>query len=348
MKYLLIILLFSILQVSAFSQDTQKLHKPADSTLITKPVNHKDTTKKDTTHRKPVTIKQVKFDSLSGDTIYKDSLLRDSLGNIIAPVVHDSSITIQDSMRLDSLKKDSIKKAVRKPIPQKPAIQLMPGAERNIPDKDILFYILLFLIFFLGLVKTAFPKYVNSIFTLSFQASFRQTQTREQMSQNFFPAFMLNILFVLCGGLFITQFATFNQWSKLPFWQLFIYSTAILLIIYVIKYLVIIFTGWIFNAKEAATEYRFVVFLINKILGIVVIPLLFIIAYSNTDVQNVSVTIVVCLAVFSLVVRYIVSLARIRKNLSVTAFHFFIYLCAVEIMPLLVIYKVLFLQASNR
>jgi hypothetical protein len=41
-------------------------------------------------------------------------------------------------------------------------------------------------------------------------------------------------------------------------------------------------------------------------------------------------------------------LSRIRKNLSITAFHFFIYLCAVEIIPLLVIYKLLFLQAGNR
>ena len=35
------------------------------------------------------------------------------------------------------------------------------------------------------------------------------------------------------------------------------------------------------------------------------------------------------------------------KNLRITAFHFFIYLCAVEIMPLLVIYKILFLRTGN-
>ena len=348
LKYLLTILFFSVLYASAFSQDTQKMQKHADSAIIKKQVFHKDTTRKDTAYKKSIIIKPVKKDSLRRDTLRRDSLQRDSLGNLVVPVIGDSSFSATDSTKADSLKKDSVIKAAKKIVPKKPVVQLMQGVERNAPDMDILFYILVFLVFFLGLVKTAFPKYVNSIFTLSFQATFRQKQTREQMSQNFFPAFMLNILFVLCGGLFITQFATFNHWSKLPFWQLFIYSTAILLIIYVIKYLVIIFTGWIFNAKDAATEYRFVVFLINKVLGIVVIPLLFLIAYSSAGVQNVSVTIVLCLAVFSLAVRYIVSLARIRKNLSVTAFHFFIYLCAVEIMPLLVIYKVLFLQASNR
>src|SRR5205085_7309701 len=119
------------------------------------------------------------------------------------------------------------------------------------------------------------------------------------------PAFMLNVLFVFCGGLFITLFAQFNQYTDLPFWQLFIYSTAILLIIYIVKYLVISFTGWVFNAKEAAAEYRFVVFLINKLLGIFIIPLLFLIAYAGDQIKYVAVTIVICLAVFSLVIRYL-------------------------------------------
>jgi hypothetical protein len=189
---------------------------------------------------------------------------------------------------------------------------------------------------------------VNSIFSLSFQATFRQTQTKEQMAQNFFPAFMLNVLFVLCGGLFITLFATYNKWTDLPFWQLFVFSTIILLIIYLVKYIVINFTGWVFNVREAATEYSFVVFLINKLFAIVSIPLLFLIAYSDGKLKTVTITIVLCLAVFCLVIRYLVSLSRIRKNLKITAFHFFIYLWAVEIMPLLVIYKVLFLQTSNR
>ena len=282
-------------------------------------------------------------DSLAIDTLGRNvtrinSELADSTGNDSSLVTRNTIVTHHDSLKTDSAKINTQKKVVQK----KNAVVLMQGMQRNVPDRDIVFYILIFLLFFLGLVKTSFPKYVNHIFSLSFQATFRQTQTRDQMAQNFFPAFMLNLLFVLCGGLFITQFAQYKNWSTLPFWQLFVYSTIILLVIYIIKYAVISFTGWVFNAKDAAAEYRFVVFLINKLLAILLIPLLFFIAYSGSYVQNIFTTIVICLAVFSLAVRYLVSLARIRKNLSVTAFHFFVYLCAVEIMPLLVIYKLLF------
>ena len=278
-----------------------------------------------------------------------DSLRRDSIRLALARTA------LADSLRSVSLRKDSLVRIkaqqqtiAKKHLAEQQKIALMPGSIRNNANTDLVFYILVFLLFLLGLIKSSFPKYVNSIFSLSFQATFRQTQTKEQMAQNFFPAFMLNVLFVLCGGLFITLFATYNKWTDLPFWQLFVFSTIILLIIYLVKYIVINFTGWVFNVREAATEYSFVVFLINKLFAIVSIPLLFLIAYSDGKLKTVTITIVLCLAVFCLVIRYLVSLSRIRKNLKITAFHFFIYLWAVEIMPLLVIYKVLFLQTSNR
>jgi hypothetical protein len=238
-----------------------------------------------------------------------------------------------------AVKKDSVVK--------KTEVQLKAGIERNVPNKDLVFFVLVFILFFLGLIKTSFPKYFNSIFSLSFQATFRQTQTREQMAQNVIPAFMLNILFMLSGGLFITLFAQFNEWTTIPFWQLFVYSTSILAVIYLVKYFVIRFTGWVFNATDSAAEYRFIVFLINKLLGILLIPCLFFIAYADDQIKNISITVALCIAVFMIALRYLISLARIRKNLRIPAFHFFIYLCAVEIMPMLVIYKLLFLRTGN-
>ena len=330
MKHLISILFF-LLPLIIFAQDTNATHKDS---VITKQrfLTHKDSVYLDS-------IKKVQEEIFRTDAAVRDTAA-------VVPLINKTADSTTDSLKHDSLLVKPVMPA--KQSIQKNTIHLMPGAARNEGNYDIVFYTLIFLLFFLGLVKTSFPKYVSSIFSLSFQATFRQTQTKEQMAQNFFPAFMLNVLFVLCGGLFITMFAEFNHWTKIVFWQLFVYATGILLIVYLIKYLVIRFTGWVFNAKDAAIEYGFVVFLINKLLGVVIIPLLFLIAYANSKVQSIAITIVLCLAILSLAIRYLVSLARIRKNLSITAFHFFIYLCAVEIMPLLIIYKLLFLQTSYK
>jgi hypothetical protein len=290
--------------------------------------------------------------------VVKDSVKNNAIDSTKNVVVVDTSkkIIANDSLQKAagdsiaavaiSIRNDSIAKANTK-IKKQAAVQKgMPGAVRNSANTDLVFYVLIFIIFFLALVKSSFPKYFNSIFSLSFQATFRQTQTREQMSQNFFPAFMLNVLFILAIGLFITLFAQFYKWTNIPFWQLFIYSTTILGIVYMVKYFVIFFTGWVFNAPDAAAEYRFIVFLINKLTGILFIPILFVIAYTNDDVKKIAITIALCIAGLLIALRYLVSLARIRKNLNLAAFHFFIYLCAVEIMPLLVIYKLLFLKTA--
>lgn len=336
LKNFLSILFFLLLHLAAFSQDTGRQQKNRDSAVLRQAIKTvNDSVKPDTAQQQVIPKKIIRRTALANDSLKADS----------------TKAFVADSLRRDSLQRDSLQKAIQqtsiKKIQKKPVINLMPGIQRQAGNNDVIFYILIFLLFFLGLVKTSFPKYVNSIFSLSFQATFRQTQTKEQMEQNFFPAFMLNVLFVLCGGLFITLFAQLRGWSKLPFWELFVYATAMLLIIYSVKYIVISFTGWVFNVKEAVAEYRFVVFLINKVLAILLLPLLFLIAYGNYQTKNIAVTIVICLAVLALSMRYLFSLSRIRKNLNLTAFHFFVYLCAAEIVPLLVIYKILFLQTSN-
>lgn len=224
---------------------------------------------------------------------------------------------------------------------------LYEGKERSGTSDDILFYCLIFIAFFLALTKAAFPKYFNDIFSLSFQATFRQSQTREQITQNQLPGLMLNLLFVLAGGLFVALLAKYYKWSDLPLSQLFLYSAVILSIIYTGKYLFIQFAGWVFNARPQAGEYSFIVFLINKLIGISLVPLVFLVAYVDEPAKKISITISLCLVLLLICLRYIISMSRLRKNMHISAFHFFIYLCAVEIMPMLVVYKVLFIQTGK-
>ena len=68
---------------------------------------------------------------------------------------------------------------------------------------------------------------------------------------------------------------------------------------------------------------------------------------SSVEAKKIAITIALCIAVLLLALRYLVSLTRVRKNLNLTAFHFFVYLCAIEIMPLLIIYKLLFIKTAN-
>ncbi len=219
---------------------------------------------------------------------------------------------------------------------------LFAGDERTVESKDILFYTLAALVLFLAVIKISFPKYFMNIFRSFFQAAFRQKQSRDVLLQNNLPSLLTNILFFLAGGLFIALVAAKHSWTNISFWWLCFYCTLLLACIYGGKFLFIRFSGWVFRADEAASNYIFIVFLVNKIIGIVVIPLLLLLAFADAAAVNVIVTVCGSVCILLLLYRYVMILSFLRNKLKINPFHFFIYLCTVEVLPMLIIYKLLF------
>ena len=160
-----------------------------------------------------------------------------------------------------------------------------------------------------------------------------------------FPAFMLNLLFVISTGLLIAL--SVKPGSKFTLPEIVSVSCLAVAVIYAVKYAAISFSGWLFSWQKPALEYRFIVFYINKFLGILFLPLLLVLAFDTGSNHNVVITIALSLAVIGLCARYIISMSRIRGVLNINAFHFFIYFCCAEIMPLLVIYKALLIYSGK-
>ena len=226
------------------------------------------------------------------------------------------------------------------PAQQKPAYMITSYWVRE--STDYLFYLLAGLVLFLAFIKATFPKYFQQVFKMLFQTSFRQKQTREQLAQNLLPSLLMNLLFVLVVAAFIAVVVTQKKLTTLSFWELMLYSTAGLIALYCLKYLFLRFTGWVFHVKEASETYIFIVFLVNKLLGVILLPMLWLVSFSSGELNVVGLTASLCITGLLLLYRYILSLASVRDMLRISAFHFFIYLCGVEILPIIIIYKVLF------
>ncbi len=271
--------------------------------------------------------------------------------------VDSLGIALADSLKQDSLRKLSVQlKPVQPqidtstyasvmyhgfiPFNKPPLFQV--SKEREASSNDGLFYLLVGVVALMAFIRISFPKYFQNLFSLLFQTSFRQKQTRDQLLQDNLASLLMNLLFIFSGSIFITLIAQRENWIKLDFWWLLLYCSIILSSIYLIKYLFLIFSGWVFNTKDAAGTYLFVVFLINKIVGIVLVPFLLVLAFSSMQLAQIAITVSLLLIGGMFVYRYVVSLGTIRTSLKVNALHFFLYLCAVEVLPLLLMYKVLF------
>jgi len=205
-----------------------------------------------------------------------------------------------------------------------------------------LFYFLVGLLFYFGLVKLFYGKYLDNLFTLFFRVTLRQQQIREQVLQAPQPSLLLNGLFIISGGMYACFLIRYHGFAaKTGFWLLLINCVGVLGLIYLVKFLLLKFSGWIFSIQRATDTYIFIVFLTNKILGIFLLPFLIMLSFSGRVASEVLITISLLMVLLFYAYRFIVSYGPIRKEIKVNGFHFFLYLCAFEIAPLLLIYKVL-------
>lgn len=216
-------------------------------------------------------------------------------------------------------------------------------AERYEPSSyDGMFYVLMGILFYFAVFRLFFAKYLANLMTLFFRASIRQQQLREQVLQSPFPSLLLNILFIISGGLYGAFLMRFYQYGNADrFWIHFAYCAGTLAVLYLLKFIILRITGWIFNIGRAVEAYLFVVFMTNKIIGIFLLPFLVLIAFSGTFLIEVGVTLSLMMIGLFYIYRFIASYATLHKEIKISGLHFFLYLCAFEIAPLLLIYKVL-------
>lgn len=214
--------------------------------------------------------------------------------------------------------------------------------ERVQVNNDGIFYYIVSLVLFFALMRLFFYKYVSTMFTLFFRATLRQQQLREQLLQAPLPALLMNIFFVLSLATYCTLLAVhLNMPFADNFWTTLLYAIILIASIYIIKFIFLNIVGWIFGISNVTDTYIFIVFLINKMLGIFLLPIIALLAFPSATLLPGMLMVSYFLVGGMLFYRFIISYRPVRSEIKVNRFHFFLYLCAFEIAPLILIYKVL-------
>ena len=218
----------------------------------------------------------------------------------------------------------------------------IPSNVRKVQGKEVMFYTMMGLLLVFALLKQGFAKYLNDLFRVFFRTSMKTRQIREQLMQTKFPSLIFNMFFVASAGLYIDFMLHYFRITPINnFWLLYVYSCIGLGVIYFGKFVGLKVIGWLLNMQKAADGYIFIVFIINKVIGIFLIPFLLLIAFANEPVYSISLVLSWVVIGALLLYRFILGFATIRNEVRFNLFHFFLYLCAFEIVPLLLIYKLL-------
>ncbi len=222
-----------------------------------------------------------------------------------------------------------------KGVPQ--ALNIISKKPQN---KQPFFYLILSLFLVLGMARTFFSRYFNTLFRVFFNTSLRQNQLTDQLEQAKLPSLIFNLFFVITTGLysyFLLHYFYSNH-QKLDWYILFV-CIAVIAICYLVKYLSLKFTGWVTNYQSEADTYIFIIFLLNKVIGIFLLPIITFMAFSTYQIASYAIVISFIFIALLFIIRFVRSYSVLQSKLKINQFHFFLYIMGIEVLPILLIYK---------
>jgi len=119
---------------------------------------------------------------------------------------------------------------------------------------------------------------------------------------------------------------------------LFLFNLALLVALFLVRVLLHSIAGVLFNRVRIVREYLYNMFIYNKLSGLVALPLMFLLVYTKGTLQEIIFWISVVVLSCIVVMRMIRGLVYSYKK-EVLIFYMFLYLCALEIIPLVLLYR---------
>lgn len=194
----------------------------------------------------------------------------------------------------------------------------------------------------LVLLTIYFTLYRSQI-TKAFFAFFNENQMfqfyREQEGRGAVAVWTLFVLFPINLGIFLF-FALdyFGIYFYTTLWAQLGTALAIATFALLIKFVVLYFIASLFSLQKDINRYIFLILVFGIVLGIIVAPVNILLAYAPQG-RNMLVTSTLGLIALAYLFRALRGLLSANKIILTNTFHFLLYICAVEALPLLLFYK---------
>lgn len=179
-----------------------------------------------------------------------------------------------------------------------------------------------------------FKKFFQSIFISRFTHQFY----REEFALTNSVSIYLSLIFVMITSLFCVQVAThYNIGIGLLSFDLvsFLIICLSIIIIYAVKITFLKSIAFIIQKEEIINEYLFIIFLINQGIGLFLLPSVVCVAYGNDRLKQMAIISGIIVIVLFFIFRIGRGIALSVNQKSISIFYLFLYLCTLEVLPLL-------------
>lgn len=222
--------------------------------------------------------------------------------------------------------------------PEVPVI--LPVREKNTPDTDWITIVLFTAILMFATIRYSYIKYISHLFL----SLFNYPTSLRMFSEKNYPvshaAYRLDVIFYLSFSLFVYQATVYAEIKSAS--ASFLYFTLVLGFVlgyFFLKKFIYSMLGVIFKTQGESSEYLFNIDSFNRTLGLILLPVIALISFSPAEKPIFFIfSGLVLVITFNIVLLQRGISILLKKQFSII--YLFLYLCTLEFLPLLLIYKV--------
>ncbi len=215
--------------------------------------------------------------------------------------------------------------------------------EKTLQSQDWFLGVIVVLVAITGIVRYKWQKYMNDVFNAvlfsNIAGKLKNSTSRSDKTASFWMGFLFYSSFSVF--LFETMRLSDRTFLGLSEWKLLLSIMGFLVVVFTLKLVVYRFVGWLFDVRKPIIEYLYQSSVMSKAFGIILMPLIVVFPFMEPQarewIPKVGFTVFILL--------YLLQIGRgIGANLrnTLSGYYIILYLCALEILPLSILYKVLF------
>lgn len=230
---------------------------------------------------------------------------------------------------------------------QKPFLIVEPQEEKvGLPNRyrRFVFTITIFSLISLTFIITLLRGLLSRVYRGVLNENILSQTFRDRDSVGPFPYWILYGLFFLNAGFFVFLLAHhFDRmpWSGVPYYTQLFRCIGLVTGLLLLKHLVLHIVAYVFPVEKEMSLYNFMLETFNIVLGIALVPINLMVAYAP-EAYGRTVVIILLLAIgLFYLFRYLRGSMIANNYLVFHKFHFLLYICTVEIAPVMVLLKLI-------
>lgn len=234
----------------------------------------------------------------------------------------------------------SLEKTMAKMGGNLPLIESQQGKEKE--QRPVWILAVVFCLFSaVGVVRMVFPADFNLIVDAFYNERTLQQVSKEDNMLTSWPYIFLYLIFSLAFGLFILLIeSAFVHYHLLNF-ENYLRVSLVVSILFIVKILLIRFVSFVFELDKLVREYVTVLYLVYFNSMLFLMPFLLILLFVPVEYFKIVLILFSVIVSILFVYRFLRTFFRLFGNLTFSVFYLILYLCALEVAPVLILVKLL-------